>query len=336
MGRRSAAGGISGVRIAMAALVAVGLCAATTAGVVIDASPPAAAATCPTLVPQGPEGWPTPVPAPSAGVDWSGCDLRGAFIISATLTGADLRAADLHGAQLWGTDLSGADLGDADLGDATLGGRCDNGVFSIGGADLDGADLTDANLTSADLGGEFSYAGTQQCIEYGAQLDDSTITGADLAGAGLLGVTSAGLTGQPTSLPVHWLLDGGAFHGPGATCARVRGKATIEFKDCQWTILNPFTSTPSASARGSALTTGGNLIWKIAHPQTGRARQTSVVGPANLSSPGQGVCPAGSTEQDVSGILGTGFESGDSVTAQLCQQTKSGSFELAPGTTAGR
>jgi len=335
MRRRSIVGGLDGVRIAAATLLTLGLSFAATAGVVIDSSQPAAAASCPTLEPQGPLGFPVPVPAPSAGVDWSGCDLSGAYIVSATLTDADLSGADLSGASLYGTDLSGANLSDANLASATVGGLCDS-VFSINGADLGGADLTDTNLTSSDLGGDYSYFGSQQCIAQGAELNDITISGADLSGAELIGVTSENITGQPASLPVHWLLDTGTLYGPGAICSQVTGKTKIKFQSCLWTIMNPLTSTPSASIHTSSLTVGRNLNWKIAHPQTGRARQTSVVSLASLSSPGQGICPSGFTEQDVSGILSAGFNAGDSVTAQLCQKTKGGgSFELAPGTTAG-
>ena len=335
MRRRSTRGAPGGLRAAVAALLVVGLSSVATAGVVVAASQPAAAATCPVLEPQGPEGWPTPVPAPSAGVDWSGCDLSGAYIISSTLTDADLSDADLSGAQLWGSDLSGADLRGTDFTGATLGGRCDNGSFSISGADLDGADLTDADLTSADLGGEFGYVGTQQCVVYGAELDDVTISGAVLSGADLLGVTSGGITGQPASLPVHWLLDSGTLSGPSATCARVTGKTTLRFRHCLWTIMDPVTSTPSVSLGESVLATGGTLSWRIVHPQSGGARQTSDDSSAALASPGQGVCPAGSTEEDVTGVLSAGFEAGDSLTAQLCRKTRSGSFTLAPGTTAG-
>lgn len=205
--------------------------------------------------------------------------------------------------------------------------------FSDPGADLSGANLTDANLTDANLGGEFVYSGFLYCVEVGAYLDGSTISGAEFSGANLIGVTSGSLIGQPASLPAHWLLDTGTLYGPGATCSQVTGKRTIKFQDCLWTIMNTVTSTPSASIRESSLAAGGTLKWKIA-PKTKPAKQTSVVSLASLSSPGQGVCPSGFTEQDFSGILSAGFQAGDSVTAQLCQNTKTRSFELAPGTKA--
>ncbi len=320
----------------MAVLVASGMSVLAASGTGIATGRPAtAAATCPTVEPEGPENWPTPVPAPSAGVDWSGCDLSGAYIISADLSDADLRGTDLDNAQLWGSDLTDADLRGATLRGDDLGGRCDDGIFAIGGADLDGADLTDADLTSADLGGEYSYVGTQRCVESGADLDDITISGADLTDAGLLGVTSADISGEPASLPTHWILETGTLYGPGATCTRVTGKATLSFRDCLWTVMDPFTSTPSASLPAADLTAGGTLDWRIAHPQTGRPRQTSALTSVTSSSPGEGICPSGSTEQDVSGILSAGFDAGDSVTVQLCRRTRTGAFELGPGTTAG-
>jgi uncharacterized protein YjbI with pentapeptide repeats len=334
MKNRSIVGGLLGMRIAMAALLTLGLTFAATAEVVIGSSQPAAAASCPTIE-SGPGGLPVPVPGPSAGVDWSGCNLSGAYITAGDLSDANLSGADLSGTQLWGTDLIDADLSDANLTSAWVGGRCAGDEFSDDGADLYGANLTDANFTSANLGGEFGYYGSEQCVVYGAELNDSTITGADLTGAELIGVTSGDMTGQPASLPIQWLFDNGTLYGPGATCSRASGKATISFKSCLWTIMNPVTSTPSASIHESSLSNGGNLTWKIAHPQVGRARQTSVVSLASLSSPGQGICPSGFTEQDFSGILSSGFDAGDAMTAQLCQKTKTGSFELAPGTTAG-
>ncbi len=336
MRRRSIVRGLVGMRIAMAALLTLGLSFAATAGVVIDSIQPAAAQpSCPTLEPEGPVPFYVPVPGPSAGVDWSGCNLSGATIVGGTLTDANLSGADLSGTWLSGTDLSGASLSDANMTSAIVGGRCVPDEFSYGGADLEGADLTDANLTSSDLGGQYDYYGSEQCIESGADLNDITITGADLTDAELIGVTSGNITGQPASLPVQWLFDNGTLYGPGATCTQVTGKVTIKFKGCTWTIMNPVTSTPSASIPESRLAAGGNLKWKIAHPQTGGPRQTSVLSLASLSSPGQGICPSGFTEQDFSGILSAGFDAGDSVTAQLCQKTKTGSFELAPGTTAG-
>jgi len=335
MGRRSTVGGMDAARLAMAAVLTLGLSFIATAGVVIDSSQPAAAATCPTLETNPTPFSPVPVPGPSAGVDWSGCDLRGAYIVGGTLTDADLSDADLRGTAWYGTDLSGADLSDADLTGAWVGGRCVGGVYSFPGADLDGANLTDANLTSTDFGGEFIYSGSQQCIAYGAELDDMTITGAYMGGTDLIGATSGNVIGQPALLPVHWVLDAGTFYGPSATCSEVTGTNTIKFKDCLWTIMNPATSTPSASILKSSLAAGGELKWKIAHPQTGRPRRTSVVSLASLSSAGQGVCAVGFTEQDVSGILSAGFNVGDSVTAQLCQNTATRSFTLAPGTDAG-
>jgi uncharacterized protein YjbI with pentapeptide repeats len=333
---RSIVGGFAGMRIVMAGLLTLGLSIVATTGAVLDSSQPAAAQSCPTLEPEGPVPFYVPVPGPSAGVDWSGCDLSGATIVAGTLTDANLSGADLSGAWLSGTDLSGADLSDANMTSAWVGGRCAGGVYSYDGADLEGADLTDADLTSAHLGGEFQYYGSLNCIVYGAELNDVTITGADLSGANLIGLVASGdITGQPASLPVQWLLDNGILYGPGATCSKVTGKATIKFKDCAWTIMNPITSIPSASIPESGLGAGGTLKWQIAHPQTGGPRQTSVVSLASLSSPGQGVCPSGFTEQDFSGILSSGFDAGDAVTAQLCQKTKTGSFELAPGTTAG-
>ncbi len=123
MKNRSIVGGLVGMRIAMAALLTLGLTFAATAEVVIGSSQPAAAASCPTIE-SGPGGLPVPVPGPSAGVDWSGCNLSGAYITAGDLSDANLSGADLSGTQLWGTDLIDADLSDANLTSAWVGGRC--------------------------------------------------------------------------------------------------------------------------------------------------------------------------------------------------------------------
>ena len=54
-------------------------------------------------------------PAPTPGVDWSGCiltfaDLHGADLAGADLSGANLNAANLAGANLAGTALDGATM----------------------------------------------------------------------------------------------------------------------------------------------------------------------------------------------------------------------------------
>ena len=88
-------------------------------------------ATCPTVT----NG--TVVPAPSPGVDWSGCDLRSASLYNADLTGANLVGADLSNAYMRGTKLASADVSDANFNNAFLWGS------DVTGAHLAGAQMKD-------------------------------------------------------------------------------------------------------------------------------------------------------------------------------------------------
>lgn len=168
-------------------------------------------------------------PAPTPGVDWSGCDLANANLNDAALTGANLSGANLNntmlhlaalqhanmtGATLFDADLANAFLNDAALVTANLGGA-DQQYADLQGANLTGATLTasnmsdvtatDANFTDANLGA--------------ASLSAATLTGANLSGAQLDNVTlqyeiSGGITGTPASFPVNYSLAGGYLIGP--------------------------------------------------------------------------------------------------------------------------
>ena len=201
---------------------------------------PANASTCPTVDPS--TG--AVSPAPTAGFQWSGCDLSGgdladADMSSGNLFGAVLTNANLSGANLTGTDLMSADLTNANLTNArlmqamlsgtTMTGATLTGVSSglisgtpaslpsgwilannylVGpGANLQFAGLSGADLTNADL----SNADLTN-----AKLAQVTLTGANLTGATLTGVTSGGVTGTPAALPQHWSVRAGFLFGPGA------------------------------------------------------------------------------------------------------------------------
>ncbi len=140
-------------------------------------------------------------PAPTADVDWSGCNLAGA-----NLAGADLRRANLSAANLSAADMDAAALIDANLT----------------GANLTGASLSDVNLTEAVL---------VNIKLTGANLNDGDLRGADLTGADLAGVSvvranltratlvrvrSGGVTGTPTALPTPWVIVAGYLVGPAA------------------------------------------------------------------------------------------------------------------------
>jgi hypothetical protein len=144
------------------------------------------------------------------------------------------------------------------------------------------------------------------------------------------GVTNP-LTTGPTTVSVATSVDTKAATAPvtitGVTCAKVTGKLTgkISLKKC-----TPKVSTDKlAKGPGASLTSGGTLTWKKSH-------QTTILS-TSASSPGQGSCPAGSTERDVTGSVTGGSStytnSGDYVYVRLCQ-SPSGAVKLVKGTTA--
>jgi hypothetical protein len=98
------------------------------------------------------------------------------------------------------------------------------------------------------------------------------------------------------------------------TCSKVAGSltGTVHFKGC---------STPwgKGNAVGTSLATGGTISWKGKHPG-------SVSFSGSVTSPGQGVCPSGSTEYAasdvVTGVTGSAaslLQVGDSVSGTACR-----------------
>jgi uncharacterized protein YjbI with pentapeptide repeats len=146
----------------------------------------AATVTCPTVN----ETTGAVTPAPSPGVDWSGCDLDNAIMSGADLGGANLSGASITGQsrqeELVGTNLTGANLSSA----------------VMAGADMTGANLTDADLTDTNL--------------LDAVLGGTTLTGANLTGADMANVESGSghITGTPAALPAGWVVIDGFLFGP--------------------------------------------------------------------------------------------------------------------------
>lgn len=136
-------------------------------------------------------------PAPTPGVDWSGCILT---------------FADLHGADLAGANLSGANLNAANLAGANLAGTALDGATMIG-------------LTSGGIAGTPATLPANTSMVSGyivgphVSLRGADLNRADLAGADLTGVSSGGITGTPSSLPPNWSLVSGYLIGPGASLA---------------------------------------------------------------------------------------------------------------------
>ena len=215
------------------------------------AAPPAAAVvTCPTVDPSTH----AVTPAPSSGVDWSGC----------SLAGADLSNQDLSSANLNGTNLSNANIDSANFANATLIGanlshaNLTNATFqdtTLNGANLSNAiarniylaaaDLNSANLSNVDFSGssnliyaDFSMANLEgvsfvnallDSADFsGANLTDSDMTNSDLSGATMAtafvtcsesGSLGTNVTRSPAGgLPTGWTLIGGALSVPIVVC----------------------------------------------------------------------------------------------------------------------
>jgi uncharacterized protein YjbI with pentapeptide repeats/outer membrane protein assembly factor BamB len=233
-------------RIAAAAAGAAALLA-TGAAVAVPslATARASAVTCPTVDPA--TGAVTP--APSAGVNWSGCDLAGADFTSATVNFANLSGANLTnavltnaqfihanftGANLTGVSGSNAGFNSAALVGADLSGaHLPGGVFNLAnftsaklvGADLDHsaaggiktgkADFTHVNLSFARLE-QANFSGANLT---GADLSYARLTKTVLAGANLAGVKSGHLQRIPQSLPGSFSMTDGYLVGPYADLA---------------------------------------------------------------------------------------------------------------------
>ncbi|HUB40515.1 MAG TPA: pentapeptide repeat-containing protein [Streptosporangiaceae bacterium] len=197
-----------------------------------------AAVSCPSVNPS--TGAVTP--PPSAGTDWSGCNLTGAYLYDAPLTdmnltdanltnadlayatiSSNLTDANLSGATMTGDNLSGATITGADMATASIAGVWTFNTVGVpaslpsGWEDVDSYILgPTANLTYAILNGQ-DLAGydLDQANLTSASLTKANLSGTDLAQATLAEVESGGITGTPT-IPAGWLLINGYLVGAGA------------------------------------------------------------------------------------------------------------------------
>jgi uncharacterized protein YjbI with pentapeptide repeats len=172
-------------------------------------------------------------------------NLTDANLTFAVMTRATLRGTILKGSNLTGTNLFLSYLNEVSSG--SLSGVPDNlptgwkisAGYLIGpSANLRGADLTGADLRGATLTGIISgsVTGTPTALPTdwqlingylvgpGADLRGAILTGlnlgnANLDGASLFGVTSGGITGMPSSLPLGFKLFGGYLIGYGVNLA---------------------------------------------------------------------------------------------------------------------
>ena len=141
-----------------------------------------AVVTCPTVDPV--TGVVTP--APSAGVNWSGCNLTNANLNQSNLSGANLAGANLTHATFNAATVAGITLTTANLTSAVL----------------TNVDLSSVNMTGANL--------TQAVIK------SATLNKTVMAGTTLAKVIGRQITGAPASLPADWAVIAGSLVGPGA------------------------------------------------------------------------------------------------------------------------
>lgn len=126
--------------------------AAVVGGTTMGWSGSASAVTCPALSASG-----TVTPAPTPGVNWSGCHLVGANLSGADLSGANLSATNLTGADLTGSNLSSANLANAVINNAKLADTDLNktvmaGIFTVVDVSSGGITGTPASLPHTGFG----------------------------------------------------------------------------------------------------------------------------------------------------------------------------------------
>jgi hypothetical protein len=184
---------------------------------------------------------------------------------------------------------------------------------------LTGANLTD--VTSVAFGGQPALF---------TVVDDATITATspptDSSPGDSAGVTASSIGGTSTVTPAdQFTYTAGSGGGGGsASCAKLSGTvASFRLSKCTPAVPG------EAKAVGSGLGSSGTLTWS----SDGATTDLAVA----VSSPGQGSCGAGATEEDVSGTVvgGTSLRTaaGDTAAWSVCVSAK-GKVSLVPGTSA--
>jgi uncharacterized protein YjbI with pentapeptide repeats len=240
--------------------------AAVTAGTVVLWSGAASAVTCPSVA----RGTGMVTPAPTPGVDWSGCHLAGANLSGADLSGADLSGANLERANLTGSNLSGANLADsfidnAELPHADLNGTILAGIYTVVGVTSGGITGTPASLPDTQLGPthliDGYLAGPDVNLDgadlasanlAGIRFEAATFVGADLASANL---TGASVDGDLASANLSGTDLAGAYLA-GVSSGAITG--TPSALPANWRLVDGYLIGPDAQVTQANLT-GANL-----------------------------------------------------------------------------
>jgi hypothetical protein len=122
-----------------------------------------------------------------------------------------------------------------------------------------------------------------------------------------------------------------AFASSSLTCKSMTGKITTTVTISKCNVPKGDAKTyAKASGKASALAVGGTLTWSS-------SKATTVIGKPTVTSPGQGRCASGSTEEDATGSVTGGTavvtKTGDTFAADVCISS-AGAITLVPGTTA--
>lgn len=147
-------------------------------------------------------------------------------------------------------------------------------------------------------------------------------------------VLLAAATAVALSVPASVALVGSAtpaFAASSITCSSLTGTitTTVTVKTCTVPKADKRTYA-SASGSASSLAEGGTLTWST-------SKATTIISKPTLTSPGQGRCASGSTEEDAVGTVTGGTavvtKVGDVFSADVCITAK-GKITLVSGTKA--
>jgi hypothetical protein len=123
-----------------------------------------------------------------------------------------------------------------------------------------------------------------------------------------------------------------AFASSSLTCKSMTGTITTTVTISKCNVPRGDGKTyAKATGKASSLAVGGTLTWSS-------SKKTTIIGKPTVTSPGQGRCASGSTEEDATGSVTGGTavvtKAGDTFAADVCLNNSTGALSLVPGTTA--